>query len=110
MAIVSLSILIALSSQFMAFTFSPLLPSIFNLSEDVGFVGGAGIIMDVKNGELWVASFGNHRALAFKLDASGNTAPLRTIRSGPVEEPALMIGNPGSVAYDSKREEILVPN
>ncbi|HLG24327.1 MAG TPA: tandem-95 repeat protein [Candidatus Nanoarchaeia archaeon] len=37
LAIVSLSILIALSSQFMAFTFSPLLPSIFNLSEDVGF-------------------------------------------------------------------------
>jgi hypothetical protein len=35
---------------------------------------------------------------------------LRTIRSGPVGEPALMIGNPGGLAYDTKREEILVPN
>jgi DNA-binding beta-propeller fold protein YncE len=69
-----------------------------------------GITLDQKNGEFWVANFGNHTATVYKLGASGDTPPLRSIRSGPVDEPALMIGNPGSVAYDSKREQILVPN
>jgi hypothetical protein len=32
------------------------------------------------------------------------------IRSAPAEKVALAIGNPGAVGYDSKREEILVPN
>ncbi len=32
------------------------------------------------------------------------------IRSAPAGKMAQMIGNPGAVAYDSKREEILVPN
>jgi hypothetical protein len=36
--------------------------------------------------------------------------PLRTIRSAPADKLALAIGNPGAVAYDSKRQEILVPN
>jgi hypothetical protein len=46
----------------------------------------------------------------YPLDASGDVPPLRVIRSGPLDEPALGIGNPHPVAYDSKREEILVPN
>ncbi|MCZ6752874.1 MAG: hypothetical protein O7E51_13735 [Acidobacteria bacterium] len=69
-----------------------------------------GIFVDLKNDELWVANFGNRAATVYKRDASGDTAPLRVIRSGPLGEQALGIGNPGAVAYDSKREEILVPN
>jgi 6-phosphogluconolactonase (cycloisomerase 2 family) len=68
------------------------------------------ITLDKKNNELWVANFGNHTATVFRLSANGDVAPLRTIRSGPLGQPTLMIGNPGSVAYDTKREEILVPN
>jgi hypothetical protein len=69
-----------------------------------------GVYLDLKNDELWVANFGNHSATVYRRGASGDTPPLRTIRSGPAAEPALGIGNPHPVAYDSKREEILVPN
>ena len=69
-----------------------------------------GVFLDLENDELWVANFGNHSATVYKRGASGNVAPLRIIRSGPLDEPALGIGNPHPVAYDSKREEILVPN
>jgi DNA-binding beta-propeller fold protein YncE len=69
-----------------------------------------GITVDLKNKELWVANFGNHTATVYSLDALGDTPPLRVIRSGPMDEPALGIGNPHPIAYDSKREEILVPN
>ena len=75
-----------------------------------GIKNPTGIFLDTQNGELWVSNFGNHTTTVYKSTASGDTPPLRTIRSGPVGKPALMIGNPGSVAYDSKREEILVPN
>jgi hypothetical protein len=33
---------------------------------------------------------------------------VRIIRSAPLGKLALVIGNPGAVAYDSKRDEILV--
>jgi DNA-binding beta-propeller fold protein YncE len=75
-----------------------------------GLKNPTGLNLDLKNRELWVANFGNHTATAYPLDAEGDTPPLRQIRSGPADEPALMIGNPGSVAYDSNREQILVPN
>lgn len=69
-----------------------------------------GVFLDPKNDEFWVASFGNHAATVFKRGIAGDVAPLRVIRSGPLGEPALGIGNPHPIAYDSKREEILVPN
>jgi DNA-binding beta-propeller fold protein YncE len=69
-----------------------------------------GVWLDTQNNELWSANFGNHTATVFPINASGNVAPLRTIRSGPMDEPSLGIGNPHPIAYDSKREEILVPN
>lgn len=69
-----------------------------------------GVYLDLKNDELWVTNFGNHTATVYKRTAEGNTPPLRVIRSGPVEAPAPMMGNPHPVAYDSKRDEILVPN
>ena len=75
-----------------------------------GLKNPTGVYLDRKEQELLVANFGNHTATAYKLPAGGDVAPLRKVRSGPADTPALMIGNPGSVAYDSKREEILVPN
>ena len=68
-----------------------------------------GVFVDVKNDELWVSNFGNHSATVYKSTASGDTPPLRVIRSAPEDQPALIIGN-ARVAYDTKREEILVPN
>ena len=69
-----------------------------------------GVFLDLQHDELWVANFGNHSATVYRRDASGDTPPLRTIRSGPVGAPAPMMGNPHPVAYDSKRDQILVPN
>lgn len=69
-----------------------------------------GVFVDFKNDELWVANFGNHVATVYPRAAAGDTPPLRMIRSGPLDSPGLMIGNPGAVGYDTKREEILVPN
>ena len=69
-----------------------------------------GVTVDVKNNELWVASFGSHAATVFAIDADGNATPKRVIRSGPVEAPSPKLSNPHTVAYDSKREEILVAN
>lgn len=69
-----------------------------------------GVAYDAVNDELWVTSFGNHSATVYKATAEGDTPPLRIIRSSPLGEDALMIGNPGAVAYDTKRDEILTPN
>ena len=66
------------------------------------------VFLDHVNNEMWVASFGNHLALAYKLGASGDTAPVRIIRGSPLNTPGAMISNPFAVAYDTKREEILV--
>ena len=68
------------------------------------------VALDRKNGELWVTNFGAHSATAYPIAAAGDVAPLRTIRAAPVTAPSLMIGNPGALTYDSKRQEILVPN
>lgn len=75
-----------------------------------GIKNPTGLFLDKKNNELWVSNFGNHTATVYRPTADGDVAPLRTIRGAPLDEPALMIGNPGSVAYDTKREQILVPN
>jgi hypothetical protein len=69
-----------------------------------------GVYVDTTNDELWVANFGNHTATAYKLSAAGDIAPLRVIRSAPSDQPTLSIGNPHPVAYDTKREQLLVPN
>jgi DNA-binding beta-propeller fold protein YncE len=69
-----------------------------------------GIALDLVHDELWVANFGNHAATVYRRDASGDTAPLRVIRSGPYDASVPALGNPFSVAFDSRRREILVPN
>jgi DNA-binding beta-propeller fold protein YncE len=73
-------------------------------------VNPTGVFVDEKNNELWVANFGSHSATVFPIDASGNVTPKRIIRSGPADAGAPMLGNPHTVAYDSKRDEVLVAN
>ena len=68
------------------------------------------VYLDLKHNELWAANMGNHSAVVFPRTADGDVAPLRIIRSAPIEKKALAIGNPGAVAYDSKRDEIMTPN
>ena len=69
-----------------------------------------GVFVDLKNDELWVSNMGNHSATVYPRTADGNVAPLRTIRSAPAGKLALSIGNPGAAEYDTRRDEILVPN
>ena len=68
------------------------------------------MFLDFANNEMWVASFGNHKALAFRLGASGDTAPMRIVRGSPMNVEGTLIGNPYNISYDTKREEILVPS
>jgi len=75
-----------------------------------GIVGPMGVAYDLKNSEIWVANYGDHTALVFPITATGNVAPKRILRNAPAGSPTVGFGNPGAVAYDSKRDEILVPN
>jgi hypothetical protein len=75
-----------------------------------GVKNPTGVFIDKKHGELVVANFGNHRATVYPITADGDSPPLRTIRAAPEGKLALSIGNPGAVAYDTKRDQILVPN
>jgi DNA-binding beta-propeller fold protein YncE len=68
------------------------------------------VFVDRKIQELWVTNFGGHTAAVYPVDAVGDIAPKRVIRNAPPEAPSLMIGNPGAVALDTKRERLLVPN
>ncbi len=69
-----------------------------------------GIALDLKNREVWVSNMGTASATAYPLMADGNTPPLRRIRSAPDGKKALNFGRTTAVAYDSRREQILVPN
>jgi hypothetical protein len=75
-----------------------------------GILGPMGVAYDLKNDELWVANYGDHTALVFPIAATGNVAPKRILRNAPAGSPTVGFGNPGAVAYDTKRDEILVPN
>ena len=69
-----------------------------------------GVAIDPVNNELWVSNFIDHTALVFDRKASGNVAPKRIVRTAPAGTPSPGFGNPQAVAYDSKRQQILVPN
>lgn len=75
-----------------------------------GLKNPAGVFIDTKNDEIWVSNWGNHSATVYPRTAKGNVAPLRTIRSAPRDAPLPGLGNPGAVAYDPKRDQLLVPN
>jgi 6-phosphogluconolactonase (cycloisomerase 2 family) len=68
------------------------------------------VYVDPKHNELWAVNMGNHSAVVFPRMANGDVAPKRIIRSAPLQKKALAIGNPGAVAYDSTRDEIMTPN
>ena len=72
--------------------------------------GPMGVAYDLKNNEIWVANYGDHSALVFARTANGDAAPKRVIWNAPAGSPTVGFGNPGAVAYDSKRDELLVPN
>jgi hypothetical protein len=69
-----------------------------------------GVFYDYKHQELWVSNFGNHTATVYPANASGDVAPLRMIRSAPLDVATPNIGNAYAPAYDSKRDQILVPD
>jgi DNA-binding beta-propeller fold protein YncE len=69
-----------------------------------------GVSIDTVNGEVWVANFGNHTATAYRWDANGNAEPVRVIRSAPLNAPTTLISNPYMIAFDGRRDEVLVPN
>lgn len=68
-----------------------------------------GVAFDSAHNTLWVANFG-HDALIFDRTANGDAAPLRVVRNAPKGTPAARFGNPFTVAYDSKRDALIVPN
>ncbi|MBF6567668.1 MAG: hypothetical protein IVW54_02180 [Candidatus Binataceae bacterium] len=68
-----------------------------------------GVAFDPIHNELWVADFG-HTALVFDRAANGNAKPQRILRNAPANTPSSRFGNPFSMAFDSKRGELLVPN
>lgn len=68
------------------------------------------VAIDTLHQEIWVANYGDHSALVFARDASGDVAPKRIIRNAPAGTPTAGFGNPYAIAYDSKRDQLLVPN
>ena len=70
----------------------------------------SGVAVDTKRNELWVTNWGGHAATVYPRMAKGDVAPLRIIRSAPKESSATGLGTTGTIAYDPKRQEILVPN
>ena len=72
--------------------------------------GPMGVSIDTKNDEIWATNYREHTAAVFSRTAQGNVAPKRLVRNAPAGTPAVGFGNPGAVAYDSKRDQILVPN
>jgi len=73
-------------------------------------VGPVSVALDTKHDELWVANYGDHTAVVFSRSASGNVRPKRTIRNAPKDTPTCGFTNASAAAYDSKRDEVLVPN
>jgi 6-phosphogluconolactonase (cycloisomerase 2 family) len=75
-----------------------------------GIAGPMGVSIDTKNDEIWVTNYRDHSAAVFARTAKGNVTPKRVLRNAPLGTPAVGFGNPGAVTYDSKRDQILVPN
>ena len=75
-----------------------------------GLKNPTGVSVDLKNKEVWASNLGNSSATVYSLTANGDARPIRTIRSAPKGKVSLRFGKTQAVAYDSKREQILVPN
>jgi len=70
----------------------------------------AGVFVDSKNKEVWASNLGNSSATVYPLLANGDVAPLRIIRGAEENKQSLKFGKTEALAYDSKREQLLVPN
>src|SRR5579875_42893 len=68
-----------------------------------------GVAYDASHDQLWVANFG-HTAVVFGRADEGDAPPRRVIRNAPEGTPSAGFGNPMALAYDSKRDQLLVPN
>jgi hypothetical protein len=69
-----------------------------------------GVFADTKNKEVWATNIGNSTATVYPIAANGDVAPLRTIRSAEEGKQSLRFGKTQALAYDSIREQVLVPN
>ncbi len=72
--------------------------------------GPTSVVIDRKLDEVWATNWDNHTATVYPRTAIGDVEPLRVIRSAPKGSPRSGFGSPGTVAYNPKRKEILVPN
>jgi len=70
----------------------------------------AGVFVDSKNKEVWASNLGNSSATVYPVMANGDVAPRRIIRGAEENKRSLRFGKTEALAYDSKREQILVPN
>ncbi len=68
------------------------------------------VLCDRKDREVRVAEFGKAPAFVYPVNANGNVAPIRTIRSAPEGKVSLKFGKVEALAYDSRRDQIWVPN
>lgn len=69
-----------------------------------------GVFADTKNKEVWATNIGNSTATVYPLMANGDVTPVRIIRSAEEGKQSLRFGKTQALAYDSIREQILVPN
>ena len=69
-----------------------------------------GVALDLVHKEIWASNMGSSSATAYALMADGDVSPIREIRSAPEGKRSLNFGRTTAVAYDSTREQILVPN
>ncbi len=78
--------------------------------DKTNLIGPVGVSVDPKRNELWVANYADHSAMVFDRDASGNVAPKRIIRNAPKGTASLTAVNISAAAFDTKRDELIVPN
>ncbi len=69
-----------------------------------------GVSVDLENDELWVANLGSHSATVYDIGADGDTAPKRVIRSGPADSSGPLFANVHTLAFDTRRGELLTAN
>lgn len=69
-----------------------------------------GVFVDSKNKEVWATNIGNSTATVYPILANGDVPPTRIIRSAEEGKQSLRFGKTQALAYDSTREQILVPN
>ncbi|HLH75507.1 MAG TPA: hypothetical protein VKV28_01755 [Candidatus Binataceae bacterium] len=68
-----------------------------------------GVAYDPVHDQIWVANFG-HNAEVFDRTQEGDVEPRKIVRNAPEGSPAAGFGNPMALGYDSKRDQLLVPN